>query len=171
MDCVKLCARCGVAKPHADFYKDKTVSDGLRRYCKPCWQGIQNAWRAANPEKVKASAARHDRKRRVTDPLHFVKKIVNERRRQALLRGIPFEISLDTVPPVPALCPALGIPLISGGQDPGLAPSLDRLVPSLGYVVGNVAWISKRANQIKSDATLEELELVTRWTREQLSPP
>lgn len=41
--------------------------------------------------------------------------------------------------------------------------SLDRIVPSLGYVPGNVAVISHRANRIKSDATADELRAVADW--------
>ena len=36
------------------------------------------------------------------------------------------------------------------------SPSLDRIVPELGYVKGNIRVISNRANHLKSDATLEE---------------
>ena len=35
-------------------------------------------------------------------------------------------------------------------------PSLDRIVPKKGYVEGNIAWISNRANVIKNDGTAEE---------------
>ena len=39
------------------------------------------------------------------------------------------------------------------------ARSLDRIKPELGYVEGNVRFISLRANQIKSDCTEEQLRL------------
>ena len=42
------------------------------------------------------------------------------------------------------------------------SPSLDRINPNLGYIKGNVWVISYRANMIKNNATLEELELLTR---------
>ena len=40
------------------------------------------------------------------------------------------------------------------------SPTIDKLIPSLGYTKGNVWIVSRRANMIKSDATLEELELL-----------
>ena len=36
-------------------------------------------------------------------------------------------------------------------------PELDRIIPEKGYVKGNVAWISGKANRIKSDYTKQEL--------------
>lgn len=43
------------------------------------------------------------------------------------------------------------------------SPTLDRMVPSLGYVRGNVTVISAHANRIKSDASLAELRRVLRY--------
>ncbi len=44
------------------------------------------------------------------------------------------------------------------------SPSVDKLIPALGYVKGNVAVISRRANQIKSDCTSgDELRQVADW--------
>ena len=43
--------------------------------------------------------------------------------------------------------------------------SLDCIIPELGYVPGNVAVISRRANTIKNDATIEELELVLAYMK------
>ncbi len=57
--------------------------------------------------------------------------------------------------------------------EPGVAnshdasPSLDRLEPTRGYVKGNVAVISYRANRIKTDATAEELQRVLDWVHDQ----
>ena len=42
---------------------------------------------------------------------------------------------------------------------------VDRIEPTLGYVDGNVAWLSPRANRIKSDATIEELQSIIDWIR------
>lgn len=43
---------------------------------------------------------------------------------------------------------------------------LDRLIPDKGYVKGNVHWISRRANRIKSDATVEELEKIISYMKD-----
>lgn len=46
------------------------------------------------------------------------------------------------------------------------APQLDRIEPAKGYVEGNVVWLSRRANNIKGNATRKELEAVLKWIRE-----
>jgi hypothetical protein len=43
------------------------------------------------------------------------------------------------------------------------SPSCDRIVPALGYVLGNVALLCWRCNHVKGDATAEELEAVAAW--------
>jgi hypothetical protein len=40
---------------------------------------------------------------------------------------------------------------------------LDRVIPELGYVPGNVAVISLRANTMKQDATAAELRVLADW--------
>lgn len=53
------------------------------------------------------------------------------------------------------------------GQQTGrdTSPSLDRKDPTKGYVRGNVAWISFRANRIKSDASQQELERILNYVK------
>ena len=45
------------------------------------------------------------------------------------------------------------------------SPSLDRLIPSLGYISGNVFLICFRCNALKRDATVKELETVISWMK------
>ena len=80
--------------------------------------------------------------------------------------GLPFNLTKDDIA-IPEFCPVLGIKLrqMSIDEEPKRgyhpsAPSLDRIIPKLGYVKGNVRVISARANLLKNDATISELELV-----------
>ena len=80
--------------------------------------------------------------------------------------GLPFNLTKDDIV-IPEFCPVLGIKLrqMSIDEEPKRgyhpkAPSLDRIIPKLGYVKGNVRVISARANLLKNDATISELELV-----------
>lgn len=91
---------------------------------------------------------------------------------------MPFSLTLGEVT-IPDRCPVLGIPLVQkrGRQGPGPnSPTLDRIIPELGYVPGNVVVISNRANRLKSDATIGELIALAsfygglRVGRERLAP-
>lgn len=80
-------------------------------------------------------------------------------RKRAKASGIPFELQKADVE-LPDVCPVFGSTLDYGrgkGRRPYESPSLDRLRPELGYVRGNVRVVCYRANQLRSDATLEEL--------------
>lgn len=69
---------------------------------------------------------------------------------------------------IPAVCPVLGVPLelpIGGGCPGPYSPSLDRTVPEQGYVPGNIMVISYRANRIRNDATVSELEAVLAYAK------
>jgi hypothetical protein len=68
---------------------------------------------------------------------------------------------------VPDRCPVLGIPLVVGvGVVGPNSPTLDKIIPALGYVPGNVVVISHRANSIKHNATSTELFAVARWLQQ-----
>lgn len=73
--------------------------------------------------------------------------------------GISFQIRLNDVPEVPEYCPVLGLKLSPSprGSARASSPSLDKIIPSLGYVPGNVRVISNRANRLKNDCTPEEI--------------
>jgi hypothetical protein len=88
--------------------------------------------------------------------------MIERTRGRARQGSIPFDISVDDIA-IPEMCPVLGIPIAcrvgaKGPQD--ASPSIDRIDPRLGYVRGNVRVISHRANTLKNNASLEELELV-----------
>lgn len=64
----------------------------------------------------------------------------------------------------PTHCPVLNIPLNYFAEKRcESSPSFDRINPSLGYVKGNVAVISWRANRIKNDGSAEEHRLIAEW--------
>ena len=76
--------------------------------------------------------------------------------------GIPFNLEKSDIV-VPDACPVLGLTILHHqgrkGYHPN-SPSIDKIKPDLGYVKGNVRIISARANLLKNNATVEELEAV-----------
>lgn len=92
-------------------------------------------------------------------------------RRRSAKRGWMCDLTREDIS-IPTTCPVLGIPLEVGGRGEGRqgptfnSPSVDRIDNALGYVRGNVRIISWRANMLKRDATIEELEKVLAYMRD-----
>ncbi len=85
-------------------------------------------------------------------------------RRRAREENLPFTLKLEDIH-VPELCPVFGCVMQRGKKlAQENSPSLDRVDPEKGYVPGNVWVICWRANRIKNNATIPELErLLTMW--------
>ncbi len=84
---------------------------------------------------------------------------------RALRNGLPFNLEHSDLE-IPDTCPILGIPLFrnTGGNRPTAnSPSVDRIIPELGYTKGNIQIISQRANVMKNDANPEELRKFAEW--------
>jgi hypothetical protein len=87
---------------------------------------------------------------------------------RAKRRGIEFNIDKEDVV-VPDICPVLGIAIIPGSSKVNSnSPSLDRIDNSKGYIKGNVAVISHRANHLKNSGTIEEHEKIAAWMKRAL---
>ena len=87
---------------------------------------------------------------------------------RARKNGIPFNLDLSDIV-IPEFCPVLGIPMIKAiGKHTSNSPSLDKIIVKLGYVKGNVWVISNRANTIKTNATVEEIELLAAALRNKI---
>ncbi len=184
---LKNCSQCG-PKPVGEFGKDSRSPDGLKPACKTCRGKYRQAYRYANAERLEAynRKYRDDNAEhiKVVQRDHYLRNrdqyidraaknyqdwkqrapeecILRRLRGRSKQNGIVCTITVDDIT-IPAVCPVLGIPLYMGtgkGPHPG-SPSVDRLNPSGGYEPGNVRVISHRANTLKNDATVEELELV-----------
>lgn len=123
----------------------------------------------ANPEKNRERARKwwaNNRERH----------IFNSARRRAKEAGLEFDLEISDIL-IPENCPILDIqirkPESCGSPGKGKphpnSPSLDRIDTSKGYVKGNVWVISWRANKIKADASLEELEKIVAALKAKLS--
>lgn len=80
-------------------------------------------------------------------------------------KNLPFDIDTDYLTeifPEDGKCPVFGIELVWGG-DRKSSPSLDRIHPALGYVRGNLVWVSDYANTLKSHNSLDTLRALLKF--------
>lgn len=151
MTCPALsqCNICKEHKPQTDFYKVKRAKKDIL--------GVPRISRCRQCEMQKY----FDRDQR--------QKMVYAARNRARMAGFDCTITKDDIE-IPETCPVLGIPLFarvgagrSNRDQVENSPSLDRIDNSKGYVPGNIAVISMRANMIKNNATLVELKAIVAY--------
>jgi hypothetical protein len=111
-------------------------------------------WAKKHYKRLRKKIVARGRRWRKENPIRVA---LQAARRRAKLAGVPFNLRPQDVS-VPSRCPVLGTRMVG--------PQLDRINPQRGYVRGNVAVISKRANRLKSDATLKELEAIVAYVRQ-----
>lgn len=158
------CSRCQQSKPPKDFLNEQGQP---RKSCRRCQEHSRRTYEA-NPQRSIERAKKSQRGRpetiraykRAQNRKHPARYLHHQARTRARRKGITFDLLVEDVQ-VPAVCPVLGIPLqINDGCSGPDSPSLDRMDPNQGYVRGNVVVMSHKANTIKSNATLQELEQV-----------
>ena len=93
-------------------------------------------------------------------------KLLSNIRRRCKVANIPCSLTVDDIV-IPATCPVLGIPIYIGtGRPCDNSPSIDRVNPDGGYTKGNIIVVSQKANRIKSDATVYQLQQVFEFYRD-----
>lgn len=93
---------------------------------------------------------------------NFIRSMLSKVKYRCKVRNVYFDIRYEDFE-VPDVCPVLGISM--DRRDLDHTPSLDRFDNTLGYTPDNVNMISQRANRIKNDSTLEEIEKLYQWMK------
>ena len=99
---------------------------------------------------------------------YYVKNMWWRAKKRAEKSGIEFNILKEDIV-IPNVCPVLNIPLFytkTGGLPSNNSPSLDRIDNSKGYTKDNIIVVSRRANVLKNDATIEELEKIVNFYKQ-----
>lgn len=172
----KFCNKCQTDKDINAFGVANTRKSGRHPTCKECVNKrarkryvdkaeeiieYQKDWVMSNRDRRKLITKRWRDK-------HPAQTMWRGAQSRAKKENLPFTITIDDIC-IPRYCPVLGIELVKGTkvmQD--ASPSLDKIVPSLGYIPGNISVISQRANWLKRDATVDEIENLVKWMRLQL---
>jgi hypothetical protein len=184
----KFCSRCKKTKPTKEF---SSSGNTLRKWCKDCLLK-RSVYQKNNRERINANAKRYLdkhpeareklRKRGRTYYHSHVEEqhtrasqwrqkntsvcLLGDIRKRVIKFCLPFDVDakyLDSIRPQGDICPLLGIKMV---QNKGVLKdnsiTIDRLIPELGYIKGNVLWCCYKANRMKNNATLDELKLLTK---------
>ena len=130
--------KCGKCQCEYEAYQASITS-----YCNPCKREYQRE----NDNRSKESI------------------ILKSAKKRAVKNNLPFDLCIDDIV-IPLFCPVLGVTLNKNNKGTCYdSPSLDRFVPSKGYVKDNVNIISMRANFIKNNASYDEVKKISEWMK------
>jgi len=92
---------------------------------------------------------------------YYVKNMWWRAKKRAEKSGIEFNILKEDIV-IPNVCPVFSFEFVVGsGKGPtDKSPSLDRIDNTKGYVKGNIQVISFKANRMKNDCDVNDIELL-----------
>ena len=169
---MKVCITCKINKKNKEF-RIRQDNSSLRNECKSCEsKKARERYLTSVDSGDKVSLPKEpETERDIRNPEEAkeiaMKRMLSGAKNRAKQQGLMFNLNYADIK-VPNLCPVLKIPLIPSDGE-GLtdnSPSLDKRVPHLGYVKGNVTVISMLANRIKTNATAAQILEVAKYTNE-----
>jgi predicted transcriptional regulator len=179
---MKICKKCNQSLEESLFNRNKTKLDGFEIYCKECAKVKSKlAYEKGREKYVARNKERYlENKEQVLQSCKdYYERLKSSRPEVLLLRSakqraktknLPIDITLEDII-IPEYCPILKIKLeCSKGNASKNSPSLDKIIPELGYVKGNIQVISNLANTMKWDANFKELVNFAEWVNENIKP-
>ena len=147
----------------------KEVNPNNWRVCDECNEE-KNIWQFSLLDKTRkttserkttcknCSAVLNEKERRNRDWKHNACKVLlSNAKQRAKKANIEFALTKDDIN-IPDTCPVFGFPLKREERETWMyAPSIDRIDNTKGYIKENIIIVSRRANILKKDATIEEL--------------
>lgn len=142
---MQVCRICKRELPDSYFSKNKGNKTGLDYRCRDCRNIESREYRKNN----------------------YFPAYCRTKKSECKRKGIEYNLIPEYLESIwTGICPIFNIPIEKASQGQGShlhSAHLDRLDPNKGYVIGNVSWISGRANRIKYNATIEELRAIADW--------
>jgi hypothetical protein len=131
-DTLKRCFKCGVTKPLREFHPGS--------WCKKCYIDHHYKDHLERPERYLLHNAKY----------------------RATKNNLPMDLTENDIH-IPEFCPDLGLRLepASGRVRPN-SPTIDRIIPKLGYIKGNVRVVSSQSNRMKQETSI--LQSASIWS-------
>jgi hypothetical protein len=142
---MKICTSC----------KKKLSKENFRKINRSNWQGLYPQCKSCENTLMQA--------RYINNP---IPQMLSNAKIRAKQKGVDFNLTskyLKKIFPKNNKCPITALNFQFGYKNKekinkNNSPSLDRIIPSKGYVEGNVMVISDLMNRMKQDSTYEDIE-------------
>lgn len=175
----KYCKKCKIYKEYSEY--DSNSKGNKLNFCKSClkerrnknkdeYNKRRNLRRKSSNTKTLDNIKRYQKLKedpeKYKEYLNRVKEynkknwwiyILSRLKRRANSLNLPFNLTKEDLILVD-VCPILEIPISLNNENKLHCISWDRIIPELGYVKGNVKAISLKANIMKSDCSIDEIE-------------
>lgn len=179
---MKTCKKCLKLLDEDQFNKDSSKKDGLDIYCRECMKIKSKLSYLKNKEKHLAkNKIRYEKNKEsilIGNKKYYqdLKSsspetlMLRSAKRRAKVQNLPFDINIEDII-IPEHCPILHIKLeTSSNHATANSPSLDKIIPELGYTKGNIQVISNLANTMKWDASFQNLVDFAEWVNKEIKP-
>ena len=151
--------------------KGPTANHGSRTWLTHCDCGKEQFMRGENLRSGNSTSCGCTRKYHRThgQSKSLEYELLHKAKGRAKKNKLPFNLELEDIR-IPEFCPVLSyIRLNRNNTKLNFdSPTVDRLIPELGYVKNNIRIISWRANDVKGNASSEELFKVANWLSKEL---
>lgn len=166
----KCCNICKQFLPLDLFSINNAIKKDKRSlYCRECDAKKQEEKRRTKPEKQLEYGRKYQAKRRENFE-YRLQMLLNASKQRAAAKNIEHTLTLTDIKelyPADGKCPVFGTTLqFNKAGFRNSSPSLDKIDPTKGYTKDNVQVLSWRANKIKSDASIHELELLLSFMKQ-----
>ncbi len=170
----RVCNHCKIEKKRECFFKHKRNKGNMYSFCIDCVKIKRKEYYDKNRKKLLKKQRSKRTTREYKDKVNIkmkeyrknnpLKMLVRWARGKCKKYGLPFNLK-ETDLEYTGKCLVFGTELKVGDENLDNSPTLDRIIPELGYIKGNVQIISHLANRIKNNSTIEQLEQVVSYVK------
>jgi hypothetical protein len=172
----KRCIKCGLVKDIGKFYKSKNRKNELDCYCIECVNESGKQWYKDNHDKVQKKHkqwAENNREKMKQMSYEWIKNnylrhlitkcIIRAKKKD--IQSDSIDILLEYLTPIyeQGICQKCNKKIIARDKSHKNSPSIDRIKPEFGYIVGNVTILCCECNRKKQDNTLEDFKSWINW--------
>lgn len=163
-----FCYKCSSDVLKTDWYYSVRGRDSM---CKSCRKNYRKSEKREHTKKYISERKEHYKKLnddwRKNNPDYQKKwskkcpesQLLRSARNRAKSKNMECTITQNDIH-IPKLCPVFQVPLVKGTE---YAPSLDRIDNTKGYTPENVVVVSRKANVMKNNGSVEDLKMLVEY--------
>lgn len=170
----KKCTKCDVVKPLSEYrkYSGRCVG-GVRPICKVCQRSYEKEWRSKSKDYRKEQRKKHREKDKLYRAEYNMRNkaryLTSSIKTRCKNKGLPFDLDKyeneinERIEK--GICEVSGFPLrLEHGKRDFNSPSIDRVVPELGYVYSNIRIVAFSVNAALGDWGEDKfLQVLKHW--------